>query len=382
MTEKLYDKNSYATEFEAKVLSCEKCDKGYEITLDKTLFFPEEGGQCCDRGTLGGTEITDVQIKGDVIYHYCNSPLEKGAMVNGKIDFMLRYRNMQNHTGEHIICGIAHKMYGYENVGFHLGEDYVTMDLSGPLTKEQIDEIEMKANETIYKNLKIKTYYPKKEELKSMFYRSKADIEGDIRIVEIENCDVCACCAPHVARTGEVGIIKIIDSYPHRGGVRLTILCGFDALKDYIHKFNQTLAISNMLSVKQNEVADGVNKLLEDMGKLKHEISEKSKAMAQMYVDAMEENDKNICIFDKGLDRDAMRTVVNGGMKKTKGIIAVLSGTDETGYSYILGSETIDLKENAKNINTALSGRGGGSKTMIQGNFDTTREQIEEYFKN
>jgi len=382
MTEKLYDISSYDTEFEAEVVSCKSTEKGYEIVLDRTLFFPEEGGQCCDRGTLNDAMVTDVQIKDDVIYHLCDKEFNVGDRVNGKIDFTLRFRNMQNHTGEHIICGIAHKMYGYENVGFHLGEDYVTMDLSGPLTKEQLDEIELLANETIYKNTVVKAYYPVEAELDGMFYRSKSEIKGKVRIVEIEGCDVCACCAPHVARTGEVGIIKITDSFSHRGGVRITILCGLDAFMDYRHKFNETLAISNMLSVKQNEVAKGVKKLTDDMGKLRHEISEKSKAMASMCVDAMEETEENICIFDASLDRDAMRIVANGGMEKTSGIIAVLSGNDDDGYAYIIGSKTRDLKELSREINENLSGRGGGNKTMIQGSFGECAEKIREYIMN
>jgi len=226
MTLKLYDTDSYATEFDAVVLSCNECEKGYEIVLDRTVFFPEEGGQCCDRGTLNGYDITDVQIKSNVIYHYSDTKFEIGAKVHGIIDFKLRFRNMQNHTGEHIICGIAHKLYGYENVGFHLGEDYVTMDLSGPLSKKQVHELELLANEAIYKNVSVTAYYPGKEKIKNMFYRGKSDIEGDIRIVRIKDYDVCACCAPHVAKTGEIGIIKIIDYTPHRGGMRLTILCG------------------------------------------------------------------------------------------------------------------------------------------------------------
>ena len=381
MTKKLYDISAYDTEFEATVLSCKKCEKGFEIILDKTLFFPEEGGQCCDKGFLNETKVTDVQINGDTIYHYCEKELAINSTVQGKIDFDLRYRNMQNHTGEHIICGIAHKIYGYENVGFHLGEDYVTMDLSGPLTPEQIKEIEMLANIEIYKINPIKAYYPSKQELTHMFYRSKDNIEGDIRIVEIETCDVCACCAPHVARTGEVGIIKIIDSFPHRGGVRLTILCGKDALNDYIHKFNETLEISNLLSVKQNETASGVKKLLDDMGKLRHELGEKNKTLAAMYVDTVKETQGNVCIFNSDLDRDAMRIIVNGIMPKVGGVAAVMSGCDETGYSYIIGSVNIDLKEKSANINTALSGKGGGNKTMIQGSFGATKEKIENYFK-
>lgn len=382
MTKKLYDSDSYACEFDAVVISCEKCEKGYEIVLDQTLFFPEEGGQCCDRGEIDGIEITDVQIKNETIYHYASQPFEVSKTVHGKIDFSLRFSNMQNHTGEHIICGIAHRKYGYENVGFHLGADYVTMDLDGPLTKEQIEEIEILANEAVFKNVDVMAEYPDEETLKDMDYRSKSELSGNIRIVTIDGYDVCACCAPHVARTGEVGIIKIVDYTAHRGGMRLTIHCGYDALRDYHERYLHTLAISNLLSVKQHEVTEGVQKLLDDMGKLRHELSEKNKTIAAMYVDNMTDCGENVCIFDSSLDRDAMRIIANGGMKKISGVVAVMSGNDDDGYSYIMGSQNVNLRNWSKEINSALSGRGGGSETMIQGSIGAGRAEIEEFVKN
>lgn len=379
MTTKLYDTDSYMTEFEAMVLSCTKCDKGYETILDRTAFFPEEGGQCCDTGTIDGIRVTDVQIKDNTVYHYMEAEIPKGKKVIGKIDFAPRFRNMQNHTGEHIICGIAHRLYGYENVGFHLGADYVTMDLSGPLDKNQTDEIELMANEAVWANHKVNAYYPQKDELETINYRSKSDIEGDIRIVEIENCDICACCAPHVARTGEVGIIKIIDSYPHRGGVRLTILCGTDALMDYRARFEQSAKVSSLLSVKQGEIAIGVEKVLEDMSALKRELSEKTKKYTDMLITSVPDTNDSICIFETGLDPNAMRSIANGLVKKTKGIAAVMSESDSDGYNYIMASESIALRVIAKDINTALAGRGGGNDAMIQGTLKADRKTIEEY---
>lgn len=379
MTIKLYDTDSYLTEFEAKVLSCEMSEKGFETVLDKTVFFPEEGGQCCDKGSIDGIEVTDVQLSGNTVIHYLKEAVEPGKTVKGIIDFKVRFRNMQNHTGEHIICGLAHKMYGYENVGFHLGEDAVTMDVDGPLTREQIEEIERLANEAIYKNVPVTAFYPEKEELENTDYRSKSGIEGSVRLVTIEGYDICACCAPHVARTGEIGIIKIVDFFSHRGGMRLTLVCGYDAFCDYHQRYLQTLTVSNLLSVKQCEVADGVKKLLEDMGKLRGEVSEKSKALSKMYAESIDETKENAIIFTS-LSRDEMRDIVNRGMKKCKGIVAVLSGDDENGYGYIFGSENVKLKELSKEINSSLNGRGGGSDTMIQGNINAKKEEIENFF--
>ena len=381
MTVKLYDSDSYATEFDACVLSCTPCDNGFETVLDKTLFFPEEGGQCCDKGTLSDVCVDHVSIVDDTIYHYTKTPFSVGDTVHGVIDFSVRFRNMQNHTGEHIICGIAHSLYGYENVGFHLGSDYVTMDLSGPLTEDEIRDAEKLANEAVFKNLSVKGFYPSEEELDSIEYRSKSDISGKIRIVTIDETDSCACCAPHVKSTGEVGLIKILDAIHYKGGMRLNILCGFDALFDYEERFKINVALSNMLSTPQSDVVGAVERLLEENNALKQKLSEKSKKIVDMYADSVSHSDESIIVFEQDLDANMMRFLANKIKEKTNKLSAVLTGNDETGYRYIITSSNVDLKANLSDMNSALSGRGGGSSQMIQGNFEATREKIENYLK-
>ncbi len=382
MTEKLYDFDSYITEFDAIVLSCEETEKGYKTELDKTVFFPNEGGQSCDTGTINGIEITDVIIDGDKIYHYSNSAFEVGSQVLGKIDFSERYRKMQNHTGEHIICGIANSLYNCENVGFHLGADYVTMDLDKPLSSEEIEKIEILSNEAIYKNADIRAYYPEKDELATLVYRSKSDISGSIRIVKIDGIDMCACCAPHVKKTGEVGIIKILDRISYKGGVRLTISCGFDAFKDYCERLKRNVYISTLLSAKQEEVGSAVNKLMEDISNLKNELGKKNEVITKLYVDSVQSTDENICLFAENLSNGEMRHIANAVKEKTPKIAAIFSGNDESGYSYVISSKNIDLKEMSKEINLALSGKGGGTREMIQGNVSSSKRIIEEYFSH
>lgn len=380
MTVKLYDENSYATEFEADVTGCEKTESGYRIELDRTLFFPEEGGQCCDRGTLNNIAVTRVEICGDTIYHYCPEELTPGERVAGKIDFNLRFRNMQNHSGEHIICGIAHKLFGCENVGFHLGEDCVTMDLDCELKDEDIQNIEALANEAVAKNLPVTAVYPSEDELKTMTYRAKGEIDGKVRIVTIGDVDSCACCAPHVAHAGEIGIIKIIDFMRHRGGMRFTLKCGFDALSDYSKRLAQNVAISNLLSVKQDETAEGVKKLLEDINALKMKLSDKNKQMADLIASSVEASDKNICIFCNDFLPDQLRYLANNLKDKTPGCVVAFSGTDAEGYKYVVISEKNDVSDFVKKANASLLGRGGGRGNMASGSFGATREQIENYF--
>ena len=381
MTEKLYDYDSYLTEFDCVVISCEKTDTGYRTLFDKTAFFPEEGGQSCDKGMVNGIEITRVEIIGDDIYHYSSKPFEVGSTAYGVIDFGSRFRNMQNHTGEHIICGIAHKIHGAQNVGFHLGSDYVTMDLDKSLNRDEIDRIEYLANEAVYKNVPVTAYYPNSDELLNIDYRSKSEIEGKVRIVTVDGYDVCACCAPHVARTGEIGVIKILDFINYKGGVRLNILCGADALKDYDERYKRNVKISNLLSAKQEDVCDAVQRLMEEVSSLKQQLSEKSRIISRMYVDAIDNTDENICIFLESIAHDEMRNIVNGAKGKTKKAAALFCGSDEAGYSYIIGSDSIDLKAAAAAFNEALNGRGGGTSQMIQGSVHSQRQVIENYIK-
>jgi alanyl-tRNA synthetase len=168
--------------------------------------------------------VLDVQIKNGIIDHLTDRPVDVGSVISGKIDFIRRFDFMQHHTGEHIFSGLVYKTYGYHNVGFHLSDRTVSMDYDGFLTLDQVRAIESEANQVIWKNLPIEISWPDKEELYQISYRSKKEISGRLRLVTIPGVDVCACCAPHVHRTGEIGLIKIIRTLRERSGIRLTIL--------------------------------------------------------------------------------------------------------------------------------------------------------------
>ena len=272
---KIFYQNTHIIDFEAVVLDCVKESDGkYRITLDRTAFFPEEGGQGADCGTLNGQEVLDVQIKADVIYHYTKEPLEVGSTVTGHVDWAQRFDYMQQHSGEHIVSGLVHAQYGYDNVGFHLGKEEVTLDFNGFLSMEQMREIELSANNIIWQNLPVKVFFPDKEVLESLEYRSKLELTENVRIVEIPGVDVCACCAPHVETTGQIGLLKVVGVQSHRGGVRVNILCGERALREFTMHQNSVMAISNLLSAKQNGVADAVVRLKEENLKQKERAND------------------------------------------------------------------------------------------------------------
>lgn len=381
-TERLFDKNSKLSAFDAHVLSCEELDgEKYAVVLDSTAFFPNEGGQACDTGVIGGAEVISVDEKDGIIVHTVNKVIKAGEKVRGEIDFEIRFRKMQNHTAEHIISGIINRLFGYSNVGFHLGDGYMTADFDGELSEEDIARVESLANRAVFECRPIRAYYPTTDELKTLEYRSKLDFYENVRIVDIEGVDKCACCAPHVENTGEVGLVKIVDAIRYKGGMRLTMLAGYDALADYRARQEQAKRISMAISAKQSEVAEGVDRLLDEMSALKGKISSLKREILSYKLEKLQKTDENIVIFEEDGDMLALRNFVNEAVKKTDKICACFSGNDESGYKYIIASERIPLRAMSKEISAALGGKGGGSDAMIQGSCTATRERIEEFFR-
>ena len=385
MTEKLYYIDSHMKTFTATVTSCEKDGGLYLVTLDRTAFFPEGGGQLGDSGNIGDALVFDTHEKDGRILHYVNRPLDTGHTYGCVVDWEKRFRRMQNHSGEHIVSGLVHKKYGYNNVGFHMGSDVVTIDFDGELTREQLSEIEREANYAVAANYKVTATFPSEETLKTLEYRSKLELTENVRIVEIENVDVCACCAPHVSSTAEVGTVRILSSERRRRGgegVRITMLCGLDAYDNEVIISENNTEISVLLSAKRNETADAVRRLMGENEKLKTRCAELCGALAKMKADAVAPTEGNICLFDSVLDEPSLRALVNECVKKCSGIAAVFSGSDEGGYRYIIGSRSVDLRKAAKSINDGISGRGGGSSEMIQGSCTECSLIIQNFLTN
>lgn len=389
MTEQLYYQDSYIKDFEAVVLSCIPNGNHFEAVLDRTAFFPEGGGQCADTGVLHienrEIQVFDVQERNGEIIHFIDKEILPGQTVIGELDFQERFSKMQQHTGEHIISGIVHRRFGYENVGFHLGKEEVTMDYDGPLTPEELRSIEYEANQVVAENREIKAYFPSTEELEKIPYRSKKELQGKIRIVEIQDCDICACCAPHVQTTGNVGLIKITNAIRYKGGMRLWIACGMRALEDYNQKESSVVQISNMLSAKQQEVTDAVKRLTEEIQQLKEKAAKMQERLVMGYLEsekeALKENpNANLLLFEKELDAVAMRNFVNAGMELTKGVCGVFIGDEKQGFRYVLGSSG-DIREIGKKLNEAFQGKGGGKPPMIQGSLVGEEKKIREFLE-
>ena len=380
LTEKLYDSNSYLTEFEAEVISCNEADGYYKVILNKTAFFPEEGGQYSDKGTLGDSEVFDVQIENGEIVHYCRQSLT--GTVTGKLNFERRFRNMQNHTGEHVISGLIHSLFGGENVGFHLGEDEVTCDYDIELNEEQLNKVEFLANEAVYKNLSVTGYYPSESELKNTKYRSKKEINEALRIVTIDGVDCCACCAPHVKTTAEVGVIKILSSMRLRSGIRLFIACGKDAYLDYAAKHSQIKAVGALLASKGEDCAEKVERLIKSNKEAVYKINTLLNEINGLKLKNIEKTDKTLVLFTPCNDKKQLIDLVNKAKEKSGNMCAAFGGDEISGYIYIVHSEDDRLPEFIKNMNTILSGRGGGKVPMCQGSVRASMTKIADFFTN
>lgn len=385
------------TDFTATVEECilDEENGQYKIVLDRTAFFPEEGGQLADKGTLSVMEemdvlekakeseikVLDVQIKNNIIYHNIATPIPSGTTVTGHVDWAQRFDFMQQHSGEHIISGLIHSHFGLDNVGFHLGLSEVTLDMNGELTPEQLCMIEQKANEVIWRDLPINIFYPSAEELSTLEYRSKLELTEDVRIVEIPGVDLCACCAPHVESTGQIGLIKITGFMRHRGGVRINILCGERALADYKEKQNSVTDISVQLSAKQNAVADAVNRLREENGRLKEQYTALQAKLLQLALQSLPapSQSANALLFIEEINDITMRNAINDLVTKYIGYCGIFVGNDETGYRFIIGSSAKDCRELAKALRETLSAKGGGTAPMIQGSIQGTQAVIRDF---
>ena len=382
MTEKLYYNDSHMTEFTGTVLLCQHTEEHYKVVLNRTAFFPEGGGQYADTGFIDDVEVIDVQEENGTIYHYTKSPLEEGKEVNGKLNKNLRFMKMQQHSGEHIVSGLINRRFGYDNVGFHLGSEDCTMDFNGNITKDELREIETEANKAVVKNLDIEVIYPTDEELKDIDYRSKKEINGQVRIVKIPGYDICACCAPHVSKTGEIGIIRLTNVQRYKGGVRVTMLCGFRALNDYRVKEDNVKAVSELLCAKEYETAAAVKRLKDENASIKIKLAKAKESVIRSYAKEVSKTDEeNIWLFEEELEGDEPRILMNSVIAEGKNVCGVFLKTGEDEYRYVIGCKEGSVRELAKEINTEFQGRGGGKPEMVQGSLKGDKDVIVTFLQ-
>ncbi|MBR2131091.1 MAG: alanyl-tRNA editing protein [Oscillospiraceae bacterium] len=378
MTEKLFYSDPFLKEFTATVVSCEAEKELYAVVLDRTAFYPEGGGQPADHGTLDGIAVVDTRDRGGEVVHLCQSPLSVGTAVQGVIDFQRRFDFMQQHSGEHIVSGILCGRHNCDNVGFHVGKDTVTIDFNADLTVDDLREIEHLANQYIYEDHPISITYPSPEELAQLAYRSKKELSGEVRIVAFPGADCCACCGTHVQSSGQVGLVKLLSCQRFRDGVRIEMLAGERALNYFTAILEQNTHISQLLSAKPTETAAAVERIQIQMFSLQGRVIELENSdfarKAEQYAQA-----GNVLLLENDMSSESVRKLCTAVLESCGGRCAVFAGTDGN-YKYAIGEKDGDLRSLVKELNTALSGRGGGKPNFAQGSAACTESQIRAFF--
>ena len=378
-TRKLYYEDSHQVQFTAAVLACEKSDKGFEVILDATAFYPEGGGQAADTGTLGAVRVLDTRERGETVVHICDGPLDVGAAVEGQIDYPARFRRMQQHSGEHIVSGIIHRRYGYHNTGFHMGSDIITIDFDGIIPAEALKDIEAEANSAVWQNLSVKCWYPSEEELPNVFYRTKKALPWPVRIVQVPGFDSCACCGTHVKATGEIGLIKLFSVIGFRGGTRMEMACGSSALKLLNEAYEQNRLVSQAFSAKIGETGAAAQKMNETLTQQKYRITGLERKIFRT-IAAGYAGQGTVLHLEEGLDNVAVRELADAIAETCGGMAAVFSGSDEAGYAYALVTRQGDLRAFNKEMTAALGGRGGGKPLCQQGRVAAAQAEIRAFF--
>ena len=379
-TRKLYYEDCHLAAFSARVVSCEQSEKGWQVVLDATAFYPEGGGQACDLGTLGGVRVLDVREKGETVVHLCDGPLPVGETVECAIDYERRFDLMQQHSGEHIVSGIVHEWFGYHNVGFHMGADLVTIDFDGPIPAADLARIELEANRAVWANRALHIWYPSEEELPTVGYRSKRAPPWPVRVVEVPGYDKCACCGTHVAMTGEIGIIKLFSCVKFHEGVRIEMACGGRALRYLTAAYEQNRQVSQAFSAKILETGEAARRMNEQLAAEKFRAAGLQKQVFASVAEGCRDTG-NTLRFENDLAPAQVRELCDAIGQVCGGMAAVFSGSDEAGYSYCLMERGGDLRSFNKAMTAALNGRGGGKPEYQQGSVKADRTVIEAFFR-
>ncbi len=380
MTEKLYYQDSYNFSFEANIYQIINGDK-IAVILDRTCFFPEGGGQKSDIGYIGNSFVYDVQEIDGIIYHYVKdlSDLECNKIYNCKIDGNIRFSRMQAHTGEHILSGLAYKYFGAENVGFHMDEtQLMTVDFDLPLSPEQVSFLENESNRCIYENHPVKSEIYTVEDAKNLRYRSKIEFSDYIRIVSISDVDMCACCAPHLNCTAQVGLLKILSCISHRGGVRLSLICGIAAFNDYKDKFKQILNISSMICSPHDKTDAGVEQLISQNKDIRKKISDQKERLFNFICDSVTYEDFIIMSFND-FNAEELRLLSNKLSSKSQYGVFLFTGNDYNGYSYCFNSDIINSSDFLREMKASINATGGGKGNIIQGKIQCDKQSILDF---
>ena len=382
MSKRLYYEEPYLQEFKGKILEKIKIDGKTALILDNTCFYPTSGGQPNDLGYIQSVPIVDVIEDNEKIIHVLKEGNEEecGDTVIGTIDWERRFDHMQQHSGQHILSAAFEKLWNADTVSFHLGDEVCTLDImKDDITPEEVKRGEVLANNVVLENKPIKTYFVNKEEVNKLNLRKIPPQKGDIRIVEIKDFDICACCGTHCETTGEVGLIKILKWEKRGVKIRLDFICGKRSLKDYYWKNELIKNISNKLTIRDTELREAVERMLEERKETRKELREIKEKLqeyeAKRLIDESSIRDNGIKIINKVFKeknfqevRELVQKIIN--LDDNVVVLAGIKSKGEGEGAKILFACSRVLKYDMNGLireaGKFIEGRGGGAPNFAQ----------------
>ena len=379
-TRRLYDEQVMLRSCKTVVTACVERKKGFGVELSQTVFYPEGGGQLSDTGRLLFADktinVTHVREKDGHIFHETAEPIAVGTEVTAEIDWQMRFDHMQQHCGEHLLSYGFWKLCQADNVGFHMTEEMVTIDLSREVSAAEVQQVETLANAQIQENLPIKTTWMDAQQAAVCATRKFNDkLTGKLRVVSIEGSDACTCCGTHPPMTGMVGLVKIFKTEKHKDGTRIYFLCGRRAM-DKIQKCWQELnGAVQLLSLKDEEIRLGVEHLQAENKELRDKlvIAEErwvNEIAPQLLAKAeLKENIKMVEVHFEDISAEAAKKLAQRLAEDPQAQVTLFYKLKNR-LNYILTRGTSvphSCRERIGVLNKELNGHGGGNDNMAQG---------------
>lgn len=396
MTQKLYYDHNLG-ECEATVLACREGKDGFEILLDQTVIYPEGGGQLSDTGSIGGARVSYAFEEGHDVWHRCTQAFCAGETVRVRFDEDARRDHCQQHTGEHILSGLAGSLYGCANIGFHMTEAYVSVDFDRQLSADEVGALEIAANEAIQRDEPTQYRIVNADQLETIELRKRArGLTGEIRIVYAGGVDSCTCCGTHCVRAGEVGVLKVISHQNYKGGTRIFFLCGMRAVRSMTEDAALVEALAKRFSTKQEQVLQAVVRQGEELAETKRVLKKRTDDLFAYRAEAVRESAAKagdiavIVRSDEGLGMNELGFFAEKICETGKNVCVLFSEKDGQLLYRLARTEglALSMKEVCQAVNAATGGKGGGRDDSAQGSAAVRSDlreicvQLETYLKS
>jgi alanyl-tRNA synthetase len=382
LTRRLYWENPYLFETDAKIERIDSNEEGFQVTLDRSIFYPDmSGGQPGDDGTINSVKVIRTYEDGDKLVHVVQERLAQGR-ANLKISGERRMDLMQQHSGQHLLSGVLFRLFGTETIGFHLGEEYTTIDLNvTDISEDELTRAEQLCNKIIQSNFRIKSYVVSSDEVRLLPVRKRPSVDKNIRVVEIDGFDYSPCGGTHVSATGELGLIKVIRREKYKGNTRIYFLTGKRAVNDYINKFNSVRDISAVLSTGDTQVFERFSAIYNERNSLLKDVKELKERLLSLEGENLLRGAKLhgegriICrMFD---NKDFKEISYMGSwLTNTNERLVLIFGIEGSSISQFMISKSKDVELELNDIYKELSSlyqiKGGGNSNTVQGSISSS----------